>query len=64
MWEIFMHLDVNLFTSIGFKFLWSIVDISDFFPVATFLLDEMIEWILWNSLLPALDLLYECFPNS
>ena len=67
-WEIFMHLDVNLFTGIGCRFVWSIVYMSDFFPVASFLLGEMMEWILWNSLFPALDLLYGCsldlFPNS
>ena len=33
---------------------------SDFFSVDSFLLDEMMEWILWNSLFPALDLLYGC----
>ena len=33
---------------------------GDFFLVASFLLDEMMEWILWNGLFPALDLLYSC----
>ena len=60
MWEIFIHLDVNLFTGIACRLVWSIVDVSDFFSVASFLLDEMMEWILWNSLFPALDLLYGC----